>query len=120
MKKLMGALVGAVAAAALLCGCGDSKVDENKSLADVQAEAAKLDASQLQAKIEQCKAILDAKKVEAEGVANKLKAIPLKDQLGPEAKDLQGQLAKITESVQKVTAQMDAYGKELQAKAAAK
>jgi len=119
MKRLMGALVGAVAAAALLCGCGD-KVDENKSLADVQAEAAKLDASQLQAKIDQCKAFLDAKKAEAETVAGKLKEIPLKDQLGPEAKDLQAQLAKIAESGKKVTAQMDAYAKELQAKAAAK
>lgn len=116
MKKMMGALAGAFIAAGMLCGCGES-VDENKPLPEVQAEAAKLDAKQLEAKMEACKKFLEAKKAEMEEVAKKVKAIPLKDILGQEAKDLNAQMAKIGESVKKVTAQMDAYASELKAKA---
>lgn len=65
----------------MLCGCGES-VDENKPIADVQAEAAKLDAKQLEAKVEACKKFLEAKKVEADELAKKISAIPLKDMLG--------------------------------------
>ena len=119
MKRMMGALAGAFIAAGMLCGCGES-VDENKPIADVQAEAAKLDAKQPEAKVEACKKFLEAKKVEADELAKKISAIPLKDMLGPEAKNLKEQASKIGESVKKVTAQMDAYAKELKSKAAAK
>lgn len=81
MKRMMGALAGAFIAAGMLCGCGES-VDENKPIADVQAEAAKLDAKQLEAKVEACKKFLEAKKVEADELAKKISAIPLKDMLG--------------------------------------
>ena len=74
----------------------------------------------LEAKVEACKKFLEAKKVEADELAKKISAIPLKDMLGPEAKNLKEQASKIGESVKKVTAQMDAYAKELKSKAAAK
>ena len=119
MKRMMGALAGAFLAAGMLCGCGES-VDENKPIAEVQAEAAKLDAKQLEAKIEACKKFLDEKKKEADALAKKIGEIPLKDMLGDEAKNLKQEASKIAESVSKVTAQMDAYAKELKNKGAAK
>ena len=37
MKRMMGVLAGALAAAGILCGCGES-VDENKPIAEVRAD----------------------------------------------------------------------------------
>ena len=53
-------------------------------------------------------------------LAKKIGEIPLKDMLGDEAKNLKQEASKIADSVSKVTAQMDAYAKELKNKAAAK
>ena len=119
MRKMLGFFAGALLAAGLMCGCGEN-IDENKPIADVQAEAAKLDAKQLEAKVEACKKFLEAKKAEADELARKISEIPLKDMLGEEAKGLKAEASAIAESVKKVTAQMDAYAKELKNKAAAK
>ncbi len=119
MKRMMGVLAGALAAAGILCGCGES-VDENKPIAEVRAEAAKLDAKQLEAKIEACKKFLDEKKKEADALAKQISEIPLKEMLGEKAKGLKQQVSEITESTGKVTEQMNVYAEELKNKASAK
>lgn len=103
----------------MLCGCGE-KVNENKPVAEVKAEAAKMDAKQLEAKVEACKKFIEGQKAEVEKVMAKIKEIPLTEMLGDKAKNLKAEADKIGESISKVSAQLEAYAKELEAKKSAK
>ena len=93
-------------------GCG-KKADENKPIADVQAEAAKMNVEQLKAKAMEYKEALVAKKAEIEKVAAKLKEIPITEQLGTEAKSLQADIANLNKSVTALTERFQVYYNKL-------
>lgn len=95
-----------------LAGCG-KKADESKPIADVQAEAAKMDVAQLKAKAVEYKDALVAKKAEIEKVAAKLKEIPVTEQLGTEAKALQTDIANLNKSVTALTERFQVYYNKL-------
>ncbi|MBR4597208.1 MAG: hypothetical protein IKO42_02295 [Opitutales bacterium] len=118
MKKLVS-LISVLVASAFICGCCE-KVNENKTPAEAKAEAAQLDAKQLEAKIADCKKFIEAKKADAEAVAKKIADIPLKEKLGAESKKLSAEASKIGDSIKNVSAQLDEYVKALEAKKAAK
>ena len=96
------------------------KVNENKTPAEVKAEAANMDAKQLEGKIADCKKFIEAKKADAEAVAKKIAAIPVTEQLGEKSKKLRAEADKIGGSIKNVSAQLDEYVKALDAKKAAK
>jgi uncharacterized coiled-coil DUF342 family protein len=92
--------------------CG-KKADESKPIADVQAEAAKMNVEQLKAKAVEYKDALVAKKAEIEKVAAKLKEIPITEQLGTEAKSLQADITNLNKSVTALTERFHVYYNKL-------
>ena len=106
----------------VLCGCilcfvgCSKKADENKPMADVQAEAAKIDVAQLKAKAVEYKDAIVAKKAEIEKVAAKLKAIPVTEQMGTEAKALQTDIANLNKTVSALTERFQVYYNKLKEK----
>ncbi len=93
-------------------GCG-KKADESKPIAEVQAEADKMDAEQLKARAMEYKEALVAKKAEIEKVAAKLKEIPVTEQLGAEAKTLQADIANLNKSVTALAERFQVYYNKL-------
>ena len=97
-----------------LAGCG-KKAGTKKSIADVQAEASKMNAEQLKAKAMEYKDAIVAKKAEIETVVAKLKAIPLTEQMGSEAKGLQTNIADLTKSLSSLNERFQIYYSKLKA-----
>ncbi|MCJ7729050.1 MAG: hypothetical protein MUO27_04115 [Sedimentisphaerales bacterium] len=102
---VIGSLLG-------FAGCG-KKADESKPIADVQAEAGKMNVEQLKAKAMEYKDAIVAKKAELEKVAAKFKEIPLTQQMGTEAKALQSDIANLNKSVAALTERFQVYYNKL-------
>jgi uncharacterized lipoprotein YehR (DUF1307 family) len=93
-------------------GCG-KKADENKPMSKVQAEAAKMNVEQLKAKAMAYKDSIIAKKAEIDKVTEKLKAIPVTEQLSAEAKKLQDDIKNLGKSVSALTERFQVYYNKL-------
>jgi hypothetical protein len=96
-----------------LAGCS-KKADTEKSIADVKAEASKMNAEQLKAKAMEYKDAIVAKKAELEKVTAKLKAIPITQQMGAEAKALQTDMANLSKTLGDLTERFQVYYGKLQ------
>ena len=92
----------------MLAGCG-SKADENKPMSDVKAEAETMSVEKLKATAMAYKDAIEAKKPELEKIAAKLKAIPIADALGQEAKTLKSDIDELNQSVQALRERFDVY-----------
>lgn len=103
---------GGVLVASMMClflaGCGSS-VDENKTPEMIREEAAKLDSAKIEAIIKEYGEAIQEKAAELEKVVAELKEIPLKDQLGDEARKLQERSVEIGKSLEKLKANLEAY-----------
>jgi len=97
-----------------LTGCG-KKADTEQPIADVQAEANKMNVEQLKAKAVEYKDAIVAKKAEIEKVAAKLKSIPLTEQMGTEAKGLQTDIANLSKSMASLNERFQVYYSKLKA-----
>lgn len=84
-------------------------VSETVPMADVQAEAGKMNLEQLKAKAMEYKNLIMTKKTTLETLAAKLKAIPLTEQMGTEAKGLQNDIATLNKSVSALTERFQVY-----------
>jgi hypothetical protein len=93
-------------------GC-KKKADAETPIADVQAEASKMNVEQLKAKATEYKDLIVAKKAEIEKVAAKLKEIPIAQQMGAEAKGLQTDIATLNKSVAALTERFQVYYNKL-------
>jgi hypothetical protein len=82
---------------------------ETAPLADVQAEASKMNVDQLKAKAMEYKNLIMSKKATIDQLTAKLKAIPLTDQMGTEAKGLQTDIATLNKSVSALTERFQIY-----------
>ena len=82
----------------MVVGCG-SKADENKPMSDVKSEAESMSVAKLKATALAYKKAIEAKKPELEQITAKLKAIPLTEALGSEAKSLKTDIEDLNESV---------------------
>ncbi|MBN1391363.1 MAG: hypothetical protein JW947_01015 [Sedimentisphaerales bacterium] len=98
-----------------LYGCS-KKADTDKSIADIQAEVSKMSVEQLKDKAMEYKNAIVAKKADIEKVAAKLKAIPLTEQLGSEAKSLQTDMANLSKTMASLTERFQVYYNELKKK----
>lgn len=108
MKRIMVSLFGAALAVGMLAGCGNG-VDENKTPEQIKAEVAKLDAAAIQKQIDAYKKAIEEKTQELAKVTDKIKEIPLTEQLSDNAKKLQGEAANITKSLSKLKDNLEAY-----------
>lgn len=93
-------------------GCS-KKADADKPIADVQAEAAKMNVEQLKAKAIEYKDAIVAKKAEIEKVAAKLKEIPITEQMGTEAKAMQTDIANLNTAAAALTERFQVYYNKL-------
>jgi hypothetical protein len=82
---------------------------ETEPVADVKAEVAKLSVDQLKAKAMEYKNLIMSKKAALEPLTAKLKAIPLTEQMGAEAKGLQNDIAAMNKSISDLTERFQIY-----------
>jgi hypothetical protein len=120
MKRAIGAALAVVTGCFLLSGCGGSKASESKPIAEVQAEASKMTVKDLESVVKSYKETIAAKQKDLQALQEKIKAIPITQLLGTEAKAIKDDVSKIAGSVQALTERMTVYVKELKAKAEAK
>lgn len=114
MKKLslwVLALVVVVAAV----GCG-KKADPNKPIDQVQAEASKMNAGDLEAMAKAYAKEIESNKGEIEKVKEELKGLAPKDLLGDKGKSIKNDLSEITGEVSELTKRYKIYVDELKAK----
>ena len=105
------ALLGGLALA-MAAGCGGG-ASEDKPLADVQAEAPKMNADQLQAAIESYKAAVEKRQTEIKGLAEDLQKVPLTEMMGEKAKAIHAKMDEANKSVLKLQERMQVYANEL-------
>lgn len=117
MKKIAMMFACAFVAAGMLAGCGDG-VDESKTPDQIKQEIASWDAAKVQKTIDEYTRVIEAKSGELAKKMDELKEIPISEQLGEKAKGLQGEIANITKSLDKLKDNMAAYVEGLKAKAA--
>jgi hypothetical protein len=119
MKRIgIGLFVCALVCIAIgFAGCAKT-ADETKPVADVQAEAQKMDVEQLKTMATKYKDAIVAKKADVEKVAAKLKDIPLADLMGKEAGTLKQEIETINKSVQALTERFNVYYNALKEKGA--
>lgn len=114
--KLCGFLAG-LAVVAMLTGCGgSSKIDENKPIDQVAADASKMGQAELQKMVNTYEAAIAEKSKEVQALTAKVKEIPLTELMGDKAKALKDDVSKLTTSMGKLKDQMAVYAKELAAK----
>jgi Skp family chaperone for outer membrane proteins len=114
MKKGYGLLVGLVLVS-MLAGCGN-KIDENKPIDQVAADAAKMGQAELQKMVDTYQAAIADKSKEVEALMAKVKEIPISEMMGDKAKALKDDVGELKTSVDKLKDQMAVYAKELSAK----
>lgn len=115
MKKVYGLFVGLVLAA-MITGCGGSKIDENKPIDQVAADAAKMGQAELQKMVDTYQAAIAEKGKEIDALKEQIKEIPLTEMMGEKAKSLKDDVTEITTSLSKLKDRMAVYAKELSAK----
>jgi hypothetical protein len=114
--KLYGLLAGLMLVA-MLTGCGgSSKIDENKPIDQVAADAAKMGQAELQKMVDTYQAAIADKSKDVEAMMAKVKELPLNEMMGDKAKMLKDDVGKTKTSMDKLKGQMAVYAKELAAK----
>jgi hypothetical protein len=106
----------AVVGMLVLGGCGGKKADENKPLADVQAEAGKMSAGDLRDMAVAYKDAIMAKQEEVKKLADKLKGMSINEMMGEGAKKLKADSEKLETSVSALKERFDVYYQELKKK----
>lgn len=112
MRIVKGLMV--LAAVALLSGCSD-EINEDKPVAQVQAEAAKMKPEKLQAKVAEYEVLLAEKAAGIKDIEKQIKELSISELMGEKAKSLKAEMGALTTSLDKLRKQMEAYAKELAA-----
>ena len=98
-----------------LFGCGQ-KADENKPLNEVQAEAEKMNTSQLRSMAMDYKKAITAKEEEIKKLTAQLKEIPVTKMLGDEAKEIKAEMDNIKNSASALQKRFEVYYNKLKEK----
>jgi len=97
-------------------GCGKEGPDVSTPISQIQAEADKMSVKQLKSRAMEYKNMIVAEKGELEKLAAELKEIPITEQSGAEAKEIQTRIGYTTEYVAKLTERFQVYYKKLKEK----
>ena len=101
--------------AMFIAGCGQS-ADENKTPEQIKQEVTSMSVSDIEAVIAKYAKAIEAKSQELARETEKLSKVPLTEQQGDEAKKIRANMAGLTESLDKLKANMEAYTDGLKAK----
>ena len=104
-----------MAALLIVCGCGKN-ADTDKPIADVKAEAEKMDATQLRSMAMQYKDAIAAKAEEIKVEGTKLKDLPIAELMGDKAKELNARINELTKTVDALNERFNVYVEELKKK----
>jgi hypothetical protein len=116
MRAKKSILILVLAAASLVIfGCG-KKADENKPMAEVKAEAEKMNVEQLKSMAMSYKSAIEAKTKDIDALATKLKEIPVANMLGEEAKKIKADIDEVTKSLEALKERFDVYYNALKEK----
>ena len=96
-------------------GCSE-KADESKPISEVKAEAEKMSAEDLQAAAKEYMNAATAKTGELEKLAAKLKAIPVAEMMGDEAKKIKAEVDAVTKSASALKERFQVYYDKLKEK----
>ena len=107
-----------VASLFVFTGCGKKKADPNKPVTEVQAEAEKMDAKQLQAMVDSYTEALNAKKADVEKVIAKLQKVPLTEMAGEDAKNMKADIDSVNKTIAALNERMRIYSDKLIEKSA--
>ena len=103
----------------LLQSCGKNgsqKVDENKPIAEIKAEAVKMNVEQLRSIAMKYKDALMAKQDEVTKLTDSLAKIPLTEKLGEEAQALTGDIDNLMKSVSALRERFQIYYDQIKQK----
>ena len=115
MKKTCVVIIFSVVTALMVAGCG-SGVSDNEPIVEVKQEAKAMDASQLKDVIAKYQQAIESKKPQIVKLQNSLKAIPMDQLMGKEAKAIREEMGQITSSIKALTERMKIYAIELSRK----
>jgi uncharacterized coiled-coil DUF342 family protein len=94
----------------MLVGCGSkSGVDETKPISEVKAEAETMSVEQLKEIALKYKKAIEAKQPEIDKILEQIKAIPLTEALGEEAKSLKAEVDELTSTVNALRERFQVY-----------
>ena len=108
-----------VASLFVFTSCVKKKADPNKPVTEVQAEAEKMDAKQLQAMVDSYTEALNAKKSDVEKIIAKLKKVPLTEMVGEDAKNMKTDIDSVNKTIAALNERMKIYSDKLVEKSAA-
>jgi len=91
-------------------------VDESKPIAEIKAEAAKMDVEQLRAVAKKYKYALTARQAEVKKLPESLAKIPLTEKLGKEAQALTADIDNLMKSVNALSERFGVYYDQIKAK----
>ena len=94
----------------------DLKIDENKPISEVKAEAEKMDAGQLRAAALKYKEATEAKNAEVDKLAKELMQSMVADKSGDKVKDLNARMSALNKSAEALAEQFQVYYDKLKAK----
>lgn len=97
-------------------GSGTQKVDETKPIAEIKAEAAKMDVEQLRAIAKKYKDALLARQAEVKKLTDSLAKIPITEKLGKEAQALTADIDNLMKSVNALSERFGVYYDQIKAK----
>ena len=93
----------------------DEVMPEVEAMTEVEAEVEKVDVDQLRSKALDYKKQIMAKQAEIDKVTEKIKAIPMTEVMGDEAKKLKGEADQLNKALQELTSQFKVYYDQLKA-----
>lgn len=91
-------------------------IDMDKAIGDLKAEAAKMDVASLTTIAMKYKDAIAEKQAALEPLMDKLKAIPMTEKLGAEAKTLTADIKKLTDAIAPLTERFGVYADAIKAK----
>lgn len=115
MKRNIQFLAILVLAAFAAAGCG-KKADAHKPIEQVQAEAQKMSASDLQSTAQAYAKEITAKKSELNKVTDELKKLSPKDLLSEKAKSIKERISSVSNDAGELSKRYEIYARELQQK----
>jgi hypothetical protein len=99
-----------------LFGCGGGGADTETPIAEVKEQSSTLSVDDLKAKVADYEKAIQSKMADLEPLKEKLKAIPMTEMMGEEAKALQADIAKVTEDLAALKDRLQIYYDALKAK----
>lgn len=116
MNKLL--IIGALLSAFVFAGCNPGvNAEQDRPVAEVKADAEKLDAAKLRSKVLEYKDAIVKKSAELAKASEKLKDIPVAEIAGEKAAQIKKEIEEIGASVSKLKDRYQVYYDQLKAKA---